>query len=211
MMWLLSWAILALVIVYSPIGSPDLYTNNQYIVYNQGVNFNGGIANAPKSHSYGEQNDLPEVGLPTYTPAPKTYTVNSSASSSTVTNNQSSYSVSAPSNIRTSTSGSSAGGAVTGIATFGSGRSSQNNAIDQNTGVSSLTLSSDLSGLQNTAVTTKQAASQTTLDGGTDPGGDPTGPPIPVGDGYWILMLMAGIYILKIRIIRMKKSTNFTN
>ena len=198
MMWLLSWAVLALVIVYSPIGSPDLYTQNQYIVYNQGVNFNGGIANAPKSHSYGEQYELPDVGLPTYTPAPKTYTVNSAVSSSSINNNSSSYSVASQENIRTTVSGSNGGGGVTGIATFGSGRSSQNNSIDQNTGVSSLTLSSDLTGLQSPTVTTRQGASQSAL-GGTDPGGDPTGPAIPVGDGYWILMLMAGIYILKIR------------
>ena len=198
MMWLLSWAVLALVIIYSPIGSPDLYTQNQYIVYNQGVNFNGGIANAPKSHSYGEQYELPDVGLPTYTPAPKTYTVNSAVSSSSINNNSSSYSVTSQENIRTTVSGSNGGGGVTGIATFGSGRSSQNNSIDQNTGVSSLTLSSDLTGLQSPTVTTRQGANQT-LNGGTDPGGDPTGPPIPVGDGYWILMLMAGVYILKIR------------
>jgi len=26
--------------------------------------------------------------------------------------------------------------------------------------------------------------------------GDPTGPPIPVGDGFWVLLLMAGGYAI---------------
>jgi hypothetical protein len=34
----------------------------------------------------------------------------------------------------------------------------------------------------------------TGLDGTTDPGGDPTGPPIPVGDGWLLLVVFASIY-----------------
>jgi len=199
-MWILSWAILALVIIYSPIGSPDLYTGNKYIVYNQGVNFNGGIANAPKVHNYNDQYQSPDLGIPTYTPEQKSYTVNSASGSSKV-NNGTNYSVSATATGRTGANTSGTGG-VSGIATFGSGGSSQKNSIDQNTGAGTLTLSSDLTSIQNPTATTRQATSAGALDGGTDPGGDPTGPPIPVGDGYWILLLMAGVYAFFKRFIR---------
>src|ERR1035437_9595752 len=46
--WILTWAVLFLVVAYSPIGRPDLYVGTSYYINNQGVNFKGGIANAPK-------------------------------------------------------------------------------------------------------------------------------------------------------------------
>ena len=44
--------------------------------------------------------------------------------------------------------------------------------------------------------TTKQGATATTTsnNGGTDPGGDPTGPPIPAGDGWGLLILFGVCY-----------------
>ena len=192
LLWILSWAILALVIVYSPIGSPDLYTGNKYIVYNQGVNFSGGIANAPKVHNYAEQNITPDLGIPAYTPEQKSYYVHSAGGTSKI-NNGTNYSVSTPATGRTGTT-SGGGGGVSGIATFGFSRSTQSNPASANSGVGSISLTSDLTTVQDPTVTTKQGASAGALDGGTDPGGDPTGPPIPVGDGYWLLMLMAAGY-----------------
>ena len=189
LLWILSWAILALVIVYSPIGSPDLYTGNKYIVYNQGVNFSGGIANAPKSHNYTEQSEMPDLGIPTYNPEQKSYTVNSPVISTSKINNRTNYSVSTPATGRTGTT-SGGGAGASGIATFGFSRSTQTNSTTNN-GVGSISMTSDLTTVQDPTVTTRQGASAGALDGGTDPGGDPTGPPIPVGDGYWLLMLMA--------------------
>ncbi|MDD5185474.1 MAG: hypothetical protein PHS84_09465 [Paludibacter sp.] len=191
LLWILSWAILALVIVYSPIGSPDLYTGNKYIVYSQGVNFSGGIANAPKTHNYSEQYDTPDLGIPVYTPEPKSYAVNSFAGTSKI-NNGTNYSVSTPATTgRTGGTATNGAGGVSGIATFGFSRSTQSNTTTQNNGVGSISMTSDLTTVQDPTVTTRQGASAGALDGGTDPGGDPTGPPIPVGDGYWLLMLMA--------------------
>jgi len=192
LLWILSWAILALVIVYSPIGSPDLYTGNKYIVYNQGVNFSGGIANAPKVHNYAEQNMTPDLGIPAYTPEQKSYSVHSAAVTSKI-NNGTNYSVSTPATGRTATA-SGSGVSASGIATFGFSRSSGSNSTAANSGVGSISLTSDLTTVQDPTVTTRQGASAGALDGGTDPGGDPTGPPIPVGDGYWLLMLMAAGY-----------------
>ncbi len=205
-MWLLSWAILALVIIYSPIGSPDLYTGNKYIVYNQGVNFSGGIANAPKVHNYNDQYPSPDLGIPTYTPEQKSYTVNSASGSSNKVNKETNYSVSTAITGRTGTNTSGTGG-VTGIANFSSTGSSQKNSIDQNTGIGTLTLSGDLTTIQNPTTTTRQGAGAS-LNGGTDPGGDPTGPPIPVGDGFWISMFLAVIYILIKRKLLSTKCSN---
>jgi len=145
------------------------------------VNFSAGIANAPKVHHYNDQYQSPDLGIPTYTPEQKIYTVKSASGSSKV-NNGTNYSVSAAVTGRTGANTSGTGG-FSGIATFGSGGSSQKNSIDQNTGVRTLTLSTDLSSIQNPTATTRQGASAS-LTGGTDPSGDPTGPPIPVGDGY---------------------------
>ena len=195
LIWLLTWAVLFLVIIYSPIGSPDLYRPTNYAVYNQGVNFNGGIANAPTVHTY-QQYEEPDLAIPAYTPAPKTYTVNASAGTSGTTG-KTSYSVLAPANTRTATTQSSGGVASGGGFSFIGSRnqSAQGTSTPQTVNISSL--STDLAVVQDP--TTRQLAT-TTTDGGTDPGGDPTGPPIPVGDGFWVLLLMAGGYAFKTRI-----------
>jgi len=191
LIWLLTWAVLSLVIIYSPIGSPELYRPSNYMVYNQGVNFNGGIANAPTGHSY-QQYEEPDLAIPTYTPAPKTYTVNTSAGTSGTTG-KTSYSVVAPAN-RTATTQSSGGvGSGGGFTFIGShNQSAMGTSTPQTVNISSL--STDLSVVQDP--TTRQLASNGTLNGGTDPGGDPTGPPIPVGDGFWVLLVMAGGYAI---------------
>ena len=49
LIWILSVAGFILLVLYSPIGSPDVYHQKQYFTTNQGVNFFGRIANAPKS------------------------------------------------------------------------------------------------------------------------------------------------------------------
>ena len=41
LIWVLTWAGLLLGLLYSPIGSPDLYKHRNYFVENQGVNFSG--------------------------------------------------------------------------------------------------------------------------------------------------------------------------
>ncbi len=45
LIWVLSWASALLVILYSPIFSPDLYKNRKYCDENQGVNFNKTVIN----------------------------------------------------------------------------------------------------------------------------------------------------------------------
>jgi len=195
LVWLLSWAVLAVVIIYSPIGSPDLYTSNQYIVYSQGVNFEGGIANAPKARSY-QTNEMPELGVPVYTPTTKSYATSAPASgASGLASQATSYSAGASTTGRTAVAAPS-GGSSGGIAVGTSSRKSQGNVSSQNVGLSAVSLSTDLNVVDPT-VNKPQAVDYSPNSGGTDPGDDdPIGPPIPVGDGLWLLLLMAGGYAL---------------
>ena len=194
LIWLLTWAVLSVIVIYSPIGSPELYRQDNYIAYYQGVNFSGGIANAPKMQSY-QQSDGMSMTLPTYTSTTttKTYTVNQLASTEK-TIGQANYRVSASINNRINTR------TVTiqnrdsvGAYTFVSSRSKSGQASSTPQTVDVSSLSADLAINEPTA-TTRQLATEGTLDGGTDPGGDPTGPPIPVGDGSFVLFMMLALY-----------------
>ena len=195
MIWLLTWAVLFVVVIYSPIGSPELYRQDNYIVYNQGVNFGGGIANAPKMQSY-QQSDGMSMTLPSYTSttSTKTYSVNQMASPER-TIGQASYRVSATVNNKINTRTTTiqnhdSAGAYTFMSSRG--KRGQEYSAPQTVDVSSL--STDLA-INNDPTTTRQLVGGV-LDGGTDPVGDPTGPPIPVGDGFLVLLVMVAGYTL---------------
>ncbi|MFZ4726844.1 MAG: hypothetical protein ACOYMD_15530 [Paludibacter sp.] len=198
-LWLLTWAGLLLVVVYSPIGSPDLYKPQVYYYQNQGVNFNGAIENAPRVGNI-SSNDNNDISIPTYTAPRKNY---------------STYSVDAPK--RGSSNGIVAMGGVSGRSSvtkqnntsgngggfggssFSSSRKKTDNNVTSQIGIN--TFSTDLS--LNGDSTTKQSVDYTPGSGATDPGEDPEGPPIPVGDGYWFLSLLAiGYLIWKTKIFR---------
>ena len=70
--WILVCAALVVVGIYSPIGRPDLYAPNNYIIYIQSANFSGGIANSPKKRNY-RQNESIDLGLPKLTQASENY------------------------------------------------------------------------------------------------------------------------------------------
>jgi len=208
MIWFLTWAVLFVVVIYSPIGSPELYTQNDYDGYYPPVNFSTGIANAPTMHTI-QQYEETDLGIPVYTPEQKTYTVNTPVQSRR-DNHHTNYAVEAPINNRT-TSNQSIGGGGGGSTFMSSGNKSAQGKSTPVIGASSF--STDLA-LAEDPSTTRQLAGNAVLDGGTDPGGDPTGPPIPVGDGFWILVLMAIGYVIKLRIAKIRitrLNTNYTN
>lgn len=196
--WFLTWAVLFVVVIYSPIGSPELYQQNRYDGYYTPVNFSTGIANAPAMHAL-PQNEETDLGIPVYTPERKTYTVNT-AIQSTKDNHHTNYTVSAQTNNRT-TSNPGIGGGGGGSTFMGSGNKSAQGKFTPTVIVSSF--STDLAAAEDP---TRQLAGNAVLDGGTDPGGDPTGPPIPVGDGFWILLIMAAGYVMKKRITKTRIS-----
>lgn len=104
----------------------------------------------------------------------------------------------------TATGGS--GGGISGFYAYtGKGSSERNNASGQSSRSSMLTTSELGEPFTNYSPTgPKKVYAYTPNSGGTDPGGDPTGPPIPVGEGWGVLLLLAAGYASFIK-LRAKK------
>ena len=185
--WILTWAVLFLVVAYSPIGRPDLYVGTGYYISNQGVNFKEGIANAPKGTAYATEED--ESDIPDYTPTTDNNVDNSGNASEyspqNTNNGAANYSRASGSN-----QGSGQNGSI--ILAGNSSKSAQGTATQSNDASS---LSSDLT-LTSSASTDRQAAGPNKPTGGRDPGGKNPKNPIPVGDGGCILIFMATGYII---------------
>lgn len=185
--WLLTWAVLFLVVAYSPIGRPDLYVGTSYYISNQGVSFKGGIANAPKGMAYATEEEDSEIE--DYAPASEYNADGGNTSEYSPQNTNSgaaSYSRASGSNQSSGQSGSVI------LAGNSSNGSAQGTATAQSNDVSSL--SSDLT-LTSSASIDRQAAAPNKPTGGRDPGGKKPKNPIPVGDGTWFLIIMAGAYV----------------
>ena len=184
--WLLTWAVLFLVVAYSPIGRPDLYVGTSYYINNQGVNFKEGIANAPKGMAYATEEEDSEIE--DYAPVSEynaDYGSNSSEYSPQNTNSgDANYSRESGSNKG---SGQSGFMVLSGNTSKGS---AQGRATAQSNDASSL--SSDLT-LTSSASTDRQAAKPDKKDGGNDPGRHHPNP-VPIGDGFWVLLLIASAF-----------------
>ena len=195
MVGLIVWAGLLIVVLYSPIGSPGLYSTQNYFVVNQSVIVhNGTILNAPKSKSVSDNNDndlnIPEVNTELTSNHPiGSYLLGSTSSGA------STYGSMQTSSYQNSNSGS--GGMGIGGSFIASGRSSgssvsSGSGIIMTNGIAALSTTSDLS-----TANTRQSIINTDpvpSTGGTSPGGDPTGDPIPVGDGWGLFLLMGMSY-----------------
>lgn len=212
------------VILYSPIGSPENYVQNSFYPENQGVSFSGKIQNASRGSKFGGNNSSPaftspislseninfsnnptisiednsiEVAQPEYKSVnrntPKYAVANTSRYSNTSSDiNNTNYSVTSKGSSIISKENSSGGSIGGGMGNSGAviiGKTSDdNNSNPQLNGFIALnsidlTIFSDL--------TPKQGAGYTPGSGATDPGEDPIGEPIPVPDGFWLLLLMA--------------------
>jgi hypothetical protein len=185
--WILTWAVLFLVVAYSPIGRPDLYVGTSYYINNQGVNFKEGIANAPKGTAYTTEDDENEI--PDYTPTTE-YNGNYDGNASEYSPQNTNTGAANYSRTTGSDQSSSQNGFIA-LAGNSSKGSAQGTATAQSNDVSSL--SSDLT-LTSSANTDRQAAGPNKPTGGRDPGGKNPKNPIPVGDGMLLLFIMAGSY-----------------
>ena len=217
LVWVLTWAGLLLAVLYSPFGSPELYSPRKFEIANQSVAFNTvtvsystkidniskiDIKNNNKNYSSGGNtgsSDNSFLANNNNAGSKRMIPNNSSNFSLTpVNNNSSPISSFARQETNYSNNGGGFGGEAGGDLYSYSGKNSKNkNISNQTPGLISLT--SDLSLLSNNN-TTKQT-STSALDGTTDPGGDPQGRPIPVGDGWVLLLCLAvsyGIWKFKI-------------
>ena len=199
LLWVLTWASLLLAVLYSPIGSPDLYTPANYqFVPNQGTILKNGdrIANSNQSKrgNYTD-NTTPEIVVPDYNNGSKNNYAYSGSGETTYTG--SGY---APLNDNTSYqgyTGTNDGPADGGFFISGGRSTNAAGSVSQNPGVFSLSTNLNL-----TTTTTRQLANAST-SGYTDPGGDPSGDPIPVGDGWVFLsILTAGYALWKLKAIK---------
>jgi hypothetical protein len=193
MVWIIVWAGLFIVVLYSPVGSPELYTSENYIAENQYVGFKKGeIHNAPKINStYTTSSDesvVPDMNLEiksNYSIRNYQSTALSSHESYSGMQNQSYHNY-------TSSGGNISGIGATVLANRSSVKSEGSSGIIMTNGIASLSTTTNLSG-----TTTRQSANATeTSVGATDPGGDPTGPAIPVGNGLGLLLLFGVLYSL---------------
>lgn len=235
LIWILTFAVSIVLVLYSPVGSPEMYNHKQYIAMNQGVSFSGKIQNAPKSIksrqeskselssltkevevadyklSTGEEGDVkieaadPTVGeaIPTYNNKSKSRTNYAVANSDGSSNkNNATYAVNHTiSNHIEKASSQGGGGAGGGLPNYSTNRGSNNNNGPQNTGFTAMSI--DLSVFSD-STSNRQQAGYDILQGGTDPGGNPTEEPIPVGEGWWILLTLATLYAVftKLRIVK---------
>ncbi len=200
--WIITWAGLLLMVLYSPIGSPDLYTSKKYFTANQGVQFNGEvIENAPILKTR-EGNNYQELNVLSSTMELKnntTYSVMTTSDNSKSNNYPTQTSGSLGSTQKNSNA--DGGGVIAGnMGTF-LGKTSKENASPAPTGFMSLT--TDLNSLTNT--TTRQGVNDYTSGMVTDPGDDPSGSTIPVGDGWELLILFGVCYVLFKRRIILKR------
>ena len=200
--WIVVWAGLLIVVLYSPVGSPGLYSSQNYYAINQSVPVkSGGVMNSLKRTSSSEDAvegpDIPDISAQhgsNYTTGDYQTANSTSQVSSYYIDNKSIQ----------NTNSASTGGAGVSIIAGGGSRSSN--------GTSGITMANDLASITSTDISTtntgsKQRAPSSTqsTSGGTDPGGDPTDPPIPVGDGWGALLLFGGIYALLKRKFTSKK------
>lgn len=229
LVWILVCAGLLIAVLYSPMGSPNMYSDASYHVDNTAVRFGGRIQNASSSKGFSSgannsnifnssdlasnasfsssstsisapSNDLGvslegvstehkkvsyKVATPAYTSpnSNATYTVQTS---STIANTNKSN--------NTGGGGGSVGGGMSGGAIFANNNNSSNNdnTVTQNYGFSAITL--DLSIFDE--LTNRQGASNENPDPVTDPGEEPVGPPIPVPDGFWFMLLLGVSYVV---------------
>jgi hypothetical protein len=196
-LWLIVWGSLLILILYSPIGSPDLYSTHIYSVRVQNVSINDGvIQNASKIKQAQENND-PEMGIPDVSSGSAPNYSAGSYQSANSNQQGSSYSAEQPQSYQNNNSTGSAGGGSfipSGGSSLSSAASSGNSMKN---GISTLATTTNLTNsVKKQAVTTYTANS-----GGTDPGGDPIDNPIPVGDGWGVLTFFCILYILVKKVI----------
>jgi len=211
LVWVLVWAGLLIVVLYSPIGSPDYYSSNgNYYIVNKPVTLSSGTTlNTPKAN-FPEENNSDELIIPDVSQTSKTNAGGGRYSSGNSSSGGSSYgNLSSPSyqNSNAGTGGMSSGGSL--ISSGGSRSSAGSSEITMSNGITTMSLTSTVSN----ATPKQNAGTQIQgTDGGTDPGGDPNGDPIPVGDGWGLLILFGlGYMIYKMRLFIKGKFILFLN
>lgn len=210
MIWMMIWAGLFIAVLYSPIGSPNLYYTQYYYSVNNSTPFNNGVIPNASSVKFTADNNSSELDIPDLSNSGLRSMMGGAGSyrSAGTVSSGSSYSSSLPQTYQNNSSPSSGnigGGGISIIAGNGSHSSAGSSGIVMTNGIASLTTSN----LSTTNTSTRQLTTQT-LTGGTDPGGDPSGDPIPVGDGWGLLIFLATCYGVFNYRISLKRKSNIS-
>jgi hypothetical protein len=203
LIWVLAWAGLLVLVLYSPVGSPDLYVPTNYNTTNQGIAITSAeLSNRPAISSSASEtsNPGPTNLLPTDYSRKTVGSYSSSVNSSTQFSSFSGGSGGSFGFTKGRSGGGMEGSSMASYS-YSSARKSESSASPETGGI--MSVSSDFTSptLGDNGTTVRQSVTDGTL-GGTDPGGDPTGDPIPVGDGWIFLLVLASAYTAwkKIRI-----------
>jgi len=201
-LWILVWAGLFIVVLYSPFGSPYLYTSkNCYVEYQSFTFENGTIPNASKIKSSPEYNynelDIPDVSVSSNT----NYSVGSYSSAPTSYSQGSSYGGGQTQSYQNNNSFRGAGGGGSFIASGRSGSNAAFSSFSITSGITTLSLTTNL----NASVPKQMSTASTEDDGGTDPGGNPTDNPIPVGDSWGLFIMLMCYAFLKKKFMHIEK------
>jgi len=191
LVWLLACAGLLIAVLYSPVGSPDFYESADNRT--KSLNFepiNGVITNSPKTHAVYENSQdeliLPDLSFPSTT----NRSIANTGSKKNYSNGSFNRSVQLPSsqNSNSTSTGNSGSPFLAGGRSHNSDGSS---AIMMTNGITTLSMTSEVSN----TISKQNAADQTyTADGNSDPGDNPYGDPIPVGDGWGLLVFLGVCY-----------------
>lgn len=199
LVWILAWAGLLVAVLYSPVGSPDLYVAARYSSHLRGGMYGAAkISDVPtlKTNVTGGSGATGNQAYSTGFRGQNQYSVSGNNFDAKFNSGSTGFfSNSGIQNARDKTS--TVGSSWITISSFGS-RGSNNSTVAQNTGV--VSMSTDMSMFEDYS-TTKQSVGAGG-DGGTDPGGDPTGPVIPVGDGWIIMLALVSGYTIWKKFIR---------
>ncbi len=194
--WIIAWASLLLLVLYSPIGSPDLYNKDVKYSNTRGgnnINFTYNIkktailkTTAIKDESFKiniANNSTENKKKPSYRVTNSERTSNGYAFPMINNNLQDAQN---KNGIR-----SSGNNFTEAFSDLGTESNTQSTFQSKRL----ISISTDLSTLVDNNIT-RQGGETIDPLGTTDPGGDPFGPPIPVPDGWGFLLVLAGIYTI---------------
>ena len=191
LVWSLVCAGLLIVVLYSPIGSPHFYALPDYSpgVWNLAP-INARIANVPKIHAISpnsqDESILPE--LSTLTPTNRGIAnFDSKSNHSTGPFNRSTQ-YSSYHNVNRASNGVSGSPFLAG---GGMRNSAGASSVIMTNGITTLSLTSDMSKNISKQNMTEQTSA---TDGTSDPGDEPFGDTIPVGDGWGLLVFLGVCY-----------------
>jgi len=184
-------------VLYSPIGSPDLYKPSNNYVPNQSVSLNGGAIENDQNISFESNNDNNELIIPDYSSddgshqlpsANYSYATSADANTSSGATSYSSSGSQLYQNMKNDYSGGMNAGGVGFASSEGSGASGAGSTVAM-TGGGVTTLSAL------TMLSPSKANQYIADSGGQNPGGDPdAGTRIPIPDGWGFLLLLAASY-----------------